>query len=556
MPTRFNTNYLRLKDDDEFEELLRDICALEWGDPGTERNGRSGQSQKGVDVYGRPVWSGGRYYGVQCKLRPSQKQLTKREIEREVKEARSFPHKLIKLIFATDTPRDNRVQMLVDSISEREVSSGSFEVEIWFWPEIERRIGTYPHILVKYYRDQLTSLTNTEFLDRLVDRPLQVFSVRRFTSPRATLLEERLQFRGVRVATNFPSPVETKAVGHNDLLPDGVIFQLDSTVTLEENYSSVRFIADILSYERLVESSCPIFILAPPALQDSLKSQVQILHEQLERFQWLADSESINDIADRVFGDVFDYGYRRRAMIPTVNISARTRPNRPTSALLDLDWRSHLDTERHPSESGWDELFAPALRSMTEKLTSLREGSRIQVDCDLPLPSAIAMGFCLNLRVATLGVWARQMGKSRVKHLWLADAEPAKVEIEETWFKDSKNNAQEAILELTSGFSIHAAVETFAEQQTLNVDTWLQVHLLVEKDGGGIDEGQAVAFANHVGSLVRRLTSQGTRDFHLFLRLPSPLGIFLGQKLQACGRIHLYWFDNTNYSYKPACVLA
>ena len=89
MPSKFNTNFLRLKDDDEFEELLRDICALEWHDSGTKRYGRSGQKQSGVDVYGQPAWLKGKFYGLQCKLRPSQKQLTEAEIEHEVKEARN-----------------------------------------------------------------------------------------------------------------------------------------------------------------------------------------------------------------------------------------------------------------------------------------------------------------------------------------------------------------------------------------------------------------------------------------------------------------------------------
>jgi hypothetical protein len=55
MPTRLNTNFPPLTDSNEFESLIRDICAKEWGDPNTKRFGRSGQEQFGVDIYGQPV---------------------------------------------------------------------------------------------------------------------------------------------------------------------------------------------------------------------------------------------------------------------------------------------------------------------------------------------------------------------------------------------------------------------------------------------------------------------------------------------------------------------
>lgn len=554
MPTRFNTNYFRFKDDDEFEELIRDICALEWHDPTTKRYGRSGQSQKGIDVYGQPVWLDGSYYAAQCKLRPSQKPLTESEIEREVKEARDFPHPLAKLIIATDTPRDNHLQILVDKISERERSKGGFSVEIWFWPDIERRIATYSRVLVKYYHDHLTNLTNTDVLDRLVDRPLQVLSLKSFPTTDILPLERRLQFRGLQLVSDILSPVDVKAVSHSDLLPDGLLYQVNTADAHKENSSLLKFITNILSQEKLVEPACPIFIFSPLTLHNRLKARLSTLYERLDRFQWLTDDLPLDEVADRVFAGVFNYGYRRRGSIPTINISTRTRPNRPTSALLDLDWCSHLDTEHHPTETEWNELFVPALRTITTQLTGLKEATRIQVDSDLPIPASIALGFRLNLRMTIVGVWARQMGKSDVKHLWLSDSNPDGVEIGEIWYKNEAISTRRAILELTSGFSIHAPVASFIEQQKLTADIWLQLHLPTSKEG--IEEAQAVAYTNSIGTFIRGLTERGITDFHLFLRLPTALGILLGQKLHACGRIHLYWFDNKNYSYKPAFMLA
>ena len=84
MPTRLNTNFPRLTDPDEFESMIRDICALEWGDPNTQKFGRRGQKQFGVDIYGHPEGKAEVFRGAQCKLRTKGNQLTEDEIEKEV----------------------------------------------------------------------------------------------------------------------------------------------------------------------------------------------------------------------------------------------------------------------------------------------------------------------------------------------------------------------------------------------------------------------------------------------------------------------------------------
>ncbi|MEM7349019.1 MAG: SAVED domain-containing protein, partial [Chloroflexota bacterium] len=74
----------------------------------------------------------------------------------------------------------------------------------------------------------------------------------------------------------------------------------------------------------------------------------------------------------------------------------------------------------------------------------------------------------------------------------------------------------------------------------------------LEKDGEpipNIDEGFAVAYANQVGQIIRTLNAQGFVDVHIFARIPASLAILIGQRLVACGRIHLYWFENPRYRF-------
>ena len=556
MPTRFNTHFLRLKDDAAFEALIQDICILEWQDPGTELNGRSGQKQFGVDVFGQPIDQNGAFYGVQCKLRPSQKQLTKTQIEIEVEGARNFPHSLKKLIIATDTPRDNKLQFLINEISDRETAADGFEVEIWFWPDIERRIATYPRIMVKYYHDHLTSLTNTVVLERLVDRPIEMLSFN-LTSNHIPILDERLRFRGIQIVSDIAAPTEAKAISYSDFLPDGIVFHIEQVPESEDATLHFKLLPKILSWTEIVEPSCPIFILLPPALLNQIKTQLSNFHEQPTRFQLLSNESSLNAIADHVFKASFQYGYKRRCELPTINLAARTKPNKPANALLDLDWRSYLDTQRHPTPSQWEKYFVPALDIVTNALTRLKETTRIQINSQLPVPASVALGFNLNLHVAILGVWARLLGKRNISQLWLSDSTPAQIDISEIWHKDVERNSRHAILELSIGYSNHTTVTPFIKNLDIDPDIWVEVHLPIsDQQSEGLDEAHAVGYANYVGSLMRRLTVKGITDTHFFLRMPTALGVLIGQKIHSCGRIHLYWFKKAEYTYQYAFTLA
>ena len=50
-----------------FEDLCLALFRAEWNDSFAQKNGRTGQPQHGVDVFGSPQTSRGVIYGVQCK---------------------------------------------------------------------------------------------------------------------------------------------------------------------------------------------------------------------------------------------------------------------------------------------------------------------------------------------------------------------------------------------------------------------------------------------------------------------------------------------------------
>jgi hypothetical protein len=550
MPTRLTTNFPPLKDPVEFESLVRDICAFEWGDPQTDKFGRSGQKQYGVDVYGRPIDLGGKYRAAQCKLRTKGEQLTEKQVEAEVAEAKQSPFDLETLIIATDTPRDTQLQAIITKINERELKQGNFRVAIWFWDNITEKLAAYPKLILRYYADYFANLTTLPIVERLIDTPLQVISVKYSPLSQRDFLDEALIFRGIRIL----KPSQTTSFDNhilNDVFPDGIIFYFQNVCTDEGALTAASFVHNALNSLNLYGGTCPAFLLLPSTMIQAFMKALQDFGGNSQRINLIATDQSTNDIADQILEITLQYGYIRRGGFATIDIAVRSRDNRPDSAFLDLDWCTRLSINTFPTPEEWNDYFLPSLTIVRNQLVKQRDGTRIQMDCQLPLPAAIALGFFFNIRVAKIGIWARKTGVSDFKQqFWLSDGEPANAAFTPEWIKPIDHKPTSAILELTSYVSIHRSVDEFVLTKNIEANGWVEMRLT--KNGqsmANIDEGHAVAYASQVGQLIRNLNEKGVTDIHIFARISPSLGVLVGQRLQACGRIHLYWFDNPTYRY-------
>ncbi|HEX4955089.1 MAG TPA: hypothetical protein VF017_16995 [Thermoanaerobaculia bacterium] len=118
-----------------FESLCLDLWKEIWGDSGAQKNGRSGQPQAGVDVFGTHA---GRSVGVQCKQKDGllRSKLAIAELAAEVENALEFRPPLTTFILATSGPRDGKVQERAREITEGHRARGLFEVHVWSWEDI------------------------------------------------------------------------------------------------------------------------------------------------------------------------------------------------------------------------------------------------------------------------------------------------------------------------------------------------------------------------------------------------------------------------------------
>ncbi|WP_144423474.1 hypothetical protein [Sphingopyxis sp. 113P3] len=136
-----------------FEDLTCALFAEVWKDPTAQKNGRVGQPQNGVDVYGTPGGMPGRYFGVQCKGkdRGYGSRATKTEFDRELAKAEKFQPSLAKWYFATTAPVDEKLQAHARTVSAARVAAGKFEVDILGWGALTALIAKHPAVIRQFY---------------------------------------------------------------------------------------------------------------------------------------------------------------------------------------------------------------------------------------------------------------------------------------------------------------------------------------------------------------------------------------------------------------------
>lgn len=150
MPLPVTSQYSPPQSWEEFESLCADLYGRIWADTETQKHGRQGQPQGGVDVYGRP--DGENYFGVQCKKKDTwpPSDLTTAEIDEEVEKAKTWTPRLKHYIIATTARNDQKAQDHARAITKAHAKKKLFSVSVASWDEITRNLATYPELLRKY----------------------------------------------------------------------------------------------------------------------------------------------------------------------------------------------------------------------------------------------------------------------------------------------------------------------------------------------------------------------------------------------------------------------
>jgi tetratricopeptide (TPR) repeat protein len=143
----------------EFEDLCLALFRAEWQDSAAQKNGRQGQADAGVDVFGRNYAQDGGWWGVQCKCKNISIKLSKKIIDAELIKADTFVPKLAHWIIATTAANDARLQKYVRTLSEQRLARQLCAVDVFFWDSIETLLHTHQTVAKRFYPDHFAQLS-------------------------------------------------------------------------------------------------------------------------------------------------------------------------------------------------------------------------------------------------------------------------------------------------------------------------------------------------------------------------------------------------------------
>lgn len=146
MPTLNAMTLPRPKHWQEFEDIVLASYKLAWASPSLQKNGRPGQKQAGVDIYGPD--NIGRPTGIQCKRYDT---LSLSVVKGEIANASAFKGQLSMLYIATTADHDAKLQQEVRMMSDARVAAGDFAVGLLFWEDVEAGLYLNTAILKTFY---------------------------------------------------------------------------------------------------------------------------------------------------------------------------------------------------------------------------------------------------------------------------------------------------------------------------------------------------------------------------------------------------------------------
>jgi hypothetical protein len=140
----------------DFERHTRLLFEYSLRDPHTQNNGREGQAQHGVDVYGQRGGGDGPLVGVQCKGKDADYggDITDAELRAEVKKTETFQPPLKEFILATTAPDDAKIQRAARLLEEEVRASGrDLKLSVWGWGRLKQEIVRYREVYRAFHPD-------------------------------------------------------------------------------------------------------------------------------------------------------------------------------------------------------------------------------------------------------------------------------------------------------------------------------------------------------------------------------------------------------------------
>lgn len=208
---------------------------------------------------------------------------------------------------------------------------------------------------------------------------------------------------------------------------------------------------------------------------------------------------------------------------------------------VEIDWTGYIDraTRRLPNQSEWESLLIPELRIAKKHFQTMKEGRYIDFRGKLPLTTVLAIG----AEFPDVGGFSfrTQQPTGTETNLWRSDTPPTQARFKSEAL-DGRGQGDDVALFLSISGDGRSDAESFLGENSGKISALIYAE---PENGPGQAAikaaGDATALADHAKQLIRESrTKYRAKRIHLILFAPASFSLFLGQKLNAVGKIVTY----------------
>jgi len=264
----------------DFEALTRLLFECIYESPEFQQNGRQGQAQNGVDVYG-PSNKPGEFIGVQCKGKDSNfgASVSEKELREEVKKSEGFEPAINKFFLVTTAQHDQGIQEIARKLTEEYAQENKeISIHVLGWQDLTLRIRENEKVLKAYYSELLVK-TNEDSpeVHQKLDQLLDIAK-----SHQISVTDSPSKFAGESIDEHIHSQID----GYNDYIKNKPQTAIDLLTILKEQVWNSA--SDKVKYRISANIGASLYHISP---ENDLKA-AQYFEEAYSYLQEDADANS------------------------------------------------------------------------------------------------------------------------------------------------------------------------------------------------------------------------------------------------------------------------
>jgi len=218
---------------------------------------------------------------------------------------------------------------------------------------------------------------------------------------------------------------------------------------------------------------------------------------------------------------------------------------------LDLDWSHFFSNESLPSQDVWQSVLLLALDDVKNTLAEIAGPRMLYIRAKARLSAGFALGFAFR-QPSGFNIEIEQDDQ-----IWSTATQRSQADVLRVTEASGDISCSDLAIQMSISADVSPVVNRYAQARGRDFRARLIFEPLGGPDRNSVPDRQcAIDMAAQASAKIRQARNNfNAEEIHVFASMPFGLSVLLGHRLNACGAIQCYEFENVSCSYQPSCLL-